>query len=180
MWYLDCIETDRWLEDRQTFTFYSFVMKPRILKGKGYTRKEVKETSPMKPLHWKGDCVCVLLAQSCLTLCNPIDCSLPASSVHGIFQARILEWVAMPSSRGSSHPGIEPTSPKSPASAAGFFTTSATWKAPLKSWALCNSNRFLHTVLHSRFHQVENWSSERSGRLKQNCKWLISLPFYTS
>ena len=46
--------------------------------------------------------VCVLVAQSCLTLCNHIDCSLPGSSVHGIFQARILEWVARSFSRGSS------------------------------------------------------------------------------
>ena len=37
--------------------------------------------------------------QSCPTLCNPVDCNLPGSSVHEIFQARILEWVAMPSSR---------------------------------------------------------------------------------
>ena len=36
--------------------------------------------------------------QSCLTLSNPMDCSLPGSSVHGIFQARVLEWGAMPSS----------------------------------------------------------------------------------
>ena len=36
--------------------------------------------------------------------CNPMDCSLPGSSVHGILQARILEWAAMPSSRGSSRP----------------------------------------------------------------------------
>ena len=36
-----------------------------------------------------------LVAQSCLTLCNPMDCSLPASSVYGILQARVLEWVAM-------------------------------------------------------------------------------------
>ena len=43
-------------------------------------------------------------AQSCLTLCNPMDCSLPGFSVHRILQARILEWVAMPSSRGSSRP----------------------------------------------------------------------------
>ena len=43
-------------------------------------------------------------AQSCLTLCDPMDCSWPDSSVHGILQARILEWVAMPSSRGSSQP----------------------------------------------------------------------------
>ena len=41
---------------------------------------------------------------SCLTLCNPIDCSPAGSFVHGILQARILEWVAMPSSRGSSWP----------------------------------------------------------------------------
>ena len=44
------------------------------------------------------------LLQSCLTLCDPKDYSLPASSVHGILQARILEWVALPSSRGSSQP----------------------------------------------------------------------------
>ena len=41
-------------------------------------------------------------AQSCLTLWDPMDCSPPGSSVHGILQARILEWVAMPPSRGSS------------------------------------------------------------------------------
>ena len=43
-------------------------------------------------------------AQSYPTFCDPIDCSPPGSSVHGILQARILEWVAMPSSRGSSPP----------------------------------------------------------------------------
>ena len=42
--------------------------------------------------------------QSCLTLCEPMDCSLPGSSVHGILQARTLEWVARPSPRGSSQP----------------------------------------------------------------------------
>ena len=42
--------------------------------------------------------------QSCLTLCNPMDCRLPDSSVHGIFQARVLEWVAISFSRGSSRP----------------------------------------------------------------------------
>ena len=44
----------------------------------------------------------VFVAQSFLTLCNPMDCSPSGSSVDGILQARILEWVAMPSSRGSS------------------------------------------------------------------------------
>ena len=45
-----------------------------------------------------------LVAQSCLTLCSPVDCRPPGSSIHGISQARILEWVAMPSSRVSSRP----------------------------------------------------------------------------
>ena len=44
-------------------------------------------------------------AKLCLSLCDPIDCSPPGSSVHEIFQARILEWVAIPFSRGSSQPG---------------------------------------------------------------------------
>jgi len=44
------------------------------------------------------------VAQSCLTLCNPVNCSLPGSSVHGILQARVLEWVAISFSRGSSRP----------------------------------------------------------------------------
>ena len=47
---------------------------------------------------------CVLVTHSCSTLCDPVDCSPPGSSVHGILQARIPEWVAMPSSRGSSQP----------------------------------------------------------------------------
>ena len=46
-------------------------------------------------------CVCEV-AQSCLTLCNPVDCSLPGSSLHGILQARILEWVSISFSRVSS------------------------------------------------------------------------------
>ena len=44
------------------------------------------------------------VAQSCPTLCNPMDCSLPNSTVHGVPQARMLEWVAIPFSRGSSWP----------------------------------------------------------------------------
>ena len=45
------------------------------------------------------------VAQSCLILCDPMDCSLLGSSIHGIFQARVLEWVAISFSRGSSQPG---------------------------------------------------------------------------
>ena len=54
--------------------------------------------------------VYVLVAQSCPALCNPMDCSPPGSSVHGIFQVRILEWVVIPFSRDLSKPGIEPGS----------------------------------------------------------------------
>ena len=44
------------------------------------------------------------VAQSCPTFCDPVDCSLPGSSVHGIFQARVLQWVAISFSTGSSQP----------------------------------------------------------------------------
>ena len=60
-------------------------------------------------------CMCVKSLQPCLTLCNPMDCSPPGSSVHGILQARILEWVAMPSSRELPHPGIKLASLAAPA-----------------------------------------------------------------
>ena len=49
-------------------------------------------------------CTRVKSLQSCPTICDPMDCSLPGSSVHGILQASILEWVALASSRGSSQP----------------------------------------------------------------------------
>ena len=59
----------------------------------------------MAPALWPSVlCVQCLVAQSCLTLCDTMDGSLPGSSVHGILQARILEWVTMPSSSGSSQP----------------------------------------------------------------------------
>ena len=60
---------------------------------------------------WLGDsprvisgCMYVFVAQSCPTLCDPVECSLQGSSFRGIFQARILEWVAISFSRGSSQP----------------------------------------------------------------------------
>ena len=52
-----------------------------------------------------------LVVQSCLTLCDTMDCSPPAPLSLGILQARILEWVAMPSSRDLPNPGIEPRYP---------------------------------------------------------------------
>ena len=67
--------------------------------------------------------------QSSLILCDPMDCSPPGSSVHGILQARILERVAFPPPGDLPDPGIEPTSLTSPTLPGGFFTTGATCKA---------------------------------------------------
>ena len=53
---------------------------------------------------------CAVLSQSCLTVCDPMDYSLPDSSVHGILQTRILEWVPCPPPGELNNPGIEPES----------------------------------------------------------------------
>ena len=61
------------------------------------------------------------VTQLCPTLCDPMDCSSPGSSVRGIFQARILEWVAISCSRESSLLSDQTMSLASPALAGGFF-----------------------------------------------------------
>ena len=53
------------------------------------------------------------VAQSCPTLCDPMDCAPPSFSIHGIFQAGVLEWVAFPSLEDLPDPGIKPRSPAS-------------------------------------------------------------------
>ena len=77
-------------------------------------------------------CVCVYIhtrAHVCMILWDPMCYSSPDSSVYGIFQARILKWVAVSSCRDLPDSGIEPGSLMSPALAGGFFTTSTTWEA---------------------------------------------------
>ena len=84
-------------------------------------------------------CVCAKLLQLCLTLCDLMDCSLPGSSVHGILQARILQWGACPPPGDLPDPGIK-MSLKSPTLVGRFFTTvppgnpsilqKDLWKAP--------------------------------------------------
>ena len=71
--------------------------------------------------------------QLCLTLCDPMDCSPPGSSVHGILQARILEWVAISSSRGSSQPRDQTCF------SSGFFITEPAWKPLFGSLPETNS-----------------------------------------
>ena len=77
--------------------------------------------------------MCCMLAkslQSCPALCHPMDCSPPGSCVHGILQARILEWGAMPSSRGSSRPRDLTHISFVSSIGSGFFTISAIWEVP--------------------------------------------------
>ena len=88
--------------------------------GQGSTLKRRCPEHPpsSRPLHDSrtnrhlGHCVCVCVCakplQSCLTLCDPMDCSPPDSSVHGILQARILEWVACPPPGDLPDPRMEP------------------------------------------------------------------------
>ena len=100
-----------------------------------------------------------LVAQSCLTLWDPVNCSLPGSSVHGIIQARILEWVAIPFSRGSSQPRdwtqVSYT-------AGRFFTIWSPREAPL----LC-----VHfPLLQCRVMYV---LKDQSGKGKQSDTWLF-------
>ena len=88
----------------------------------------------------------VLVARLCLTLCNPVGCSMPDSSVHGIFQARLPEWVVILISRGSSQHSyqirifcISPTAGK-------FFTPEPTGKLMynihmcITRWSISKSN----------------------------------------
>ena len=70
---------------------------------------KVQSTVFAGPFGWsflssKGYLMWIEIAQSCPTLCNPMNCSLPRSSVHGIFQTRVLEWVAISFHMGSSQP----------------------------------------------------------------------------
>jgi len=76
-----------------------------------------------------------------------MDCSLPGSSVHGILQARILEWVAISFSRDLSNPGIEPASP---ALAGGFYTT----EPPGKPAILSSSSRRVFVYTENLFYSV--------------------------
>ena len=91
---------------------------------------------------------CARLLQSCLTLCNPMDCSLPGSSVHGILQTRILDWSGLPCPPPGDlpDPGIEPASPAAPALQADSLPLShqgspASILLPLKSLALWHTMR---------------------------------------
>ena len=95
---------------------------PRVL-DKGVWINILRERPELSylPRKEQGLYLACMSAQSCLIFCDPMDCSPPGSSVHGIFQEGILEWVAISFPRGFG-PGIKLMSPASPALAGGFFT----------------------------------------------------------
>ena len=74
--------------------------------------------------------VCAKLPHLCLTLCHPTDCSPPDSSVRGVLQVRILEWVTVLSSGGLPNRGIEPASYVSRIGNPYFSPTHENWEAP--------------------------------------------------
>ena len=88
------------------------------------------------PIFLSSFCVCLLVTRSCPTLCDPMDCTQPGSSVHGILQARILEWVAISSSRDLPNPGIEPRSPV-------LQVNSLPSEPPGKSFRICHGYVYL-------------------------------------
>ena len=82
--------------------------KEQTQESRGRGSPEVLELKSLSYFRRKWACkfrmaLCCCVSQPCQTLCDPIDCSLLGSSAHGILQARTLEWVAIPFSRGSSH-----------------------------------------------------------------------------
>ena len=87
--------------------------------------KRLSSSSSCCKLYGYICCCCYSVAKSCLILCDPVDGSPPESSVHGIFQTRILEWVAISFSRESSQL-MDSTHVSCLAN--GFFTTEPTWK----------------------------------------------------
>ena len=98
----------------------------------------------VKGPHFENHYVCACpVAQSCPTLLDTMDCSPPASSVRGILQARTLEWVAMPSSRGSSQPKDQTQVSQI---AGGFFTIWATRESQVNVFYIVYLYDFIVTV----------------------------------
>ena len=103
-------------------------------------------------------CMCAKSLQSCPTLCDPMDCSPPGSSVHGILQARILEWVAIAFSRESFWPG---TKPEPPALQADSLPSESPGKPPISGskpqrdvhglfwWRLCGTHKIKNNTFES-------------------------------
>ena len=114
-----------------------------------------------------------------------MDCSLPGSSVYGILQERILEWVAMPSPGDLFNPGIKHASFTSPSLGGRFLTTSTTWEVPILGYSLTTPGCLsFFTIFHSpqigpKRHIRENMQS-RSKNVPAERKWRVQRSFRPS
>ena len=111
-------------------------------------------------------CVC---AQSCPTLCNPINCSSPSSSVYGIFQARIMDWVAISFSRDFPDPGIEPTSPALQVDSLSLRHHESLSVTAESFWFFFPSPTFCH------FSTKEGWEPGKHHHQRLSLLWLADL-----
>ena len=119
----------------------------------------------------------MFVAQLCLTLCNPMACSAPGSSVHGILQARTLEWVAISSSRGSSQPRDRT---QVCCIAGRFFTICATKEAhfaqiplsPFLQDAFCHNSLFPPSLQGNNTNSITTRAQAfPSPTPNENCPW---------
>ena len=108
--------------------------------------------------------------QLCLTPCDLMDRSPPGYSVHGILQARILKWVAIPPPRDLPHPGIKPASLMSPALAGRFFTLSITWEA-LSSYACVSISHSVVSNIPTTIYKIKGFPGGASGK-DPACQWM--------
>ena len=106
---------------------------------------------------------CVLHAQVCPTLCDPMDCSPPGSSVHGIFQARISECVAISSSRGSSQPRDGTRAPCISCLGRQILYHCATWEARGRRHTPSKVLPSLECIIHFRL-QMQTTVGALGGR----------------
>ena len=111
--------------------------------------------SSLRIIMYGNKLCCAKLLQSCLTLCDPMDHSLPGSTVHGTLQARILEWVVMPSSRGSSW-----SSDRTYVSCTtgGFFTPEPRGKpsSPCNTHFTCRKTQWLRWTFNQNLQPINN------------------------
>ena len=101
---------------------------------------------PLLGIHIKRVCSVV---QLCPILCDPMVCSPPHFFVHGIFQARILEWVTICYSRGSSQPRNQTHISCISCTGRWILYHCTTWESPCISRQNCNSRRYMHHYVHS-------------------------------
>ena len=120
-------------------------------------------------IYWSPECTEVLVTQLCPALCDPMDCSLPGSSVHGILQARALEWVATPFSRGSSQPGdwTQVT-----CIASRFFHHLSHQRSPVLVTALSTEFMLLH--LHIKLRSISDALGIPATLHMILCLWMLS------